>query len=305
MVSILTLVQRSLKRRGYKLNDTLTGYAFLLPVVLWVATFMAYPLYYIVYLSFFKWNLVDIDKTFIGFGNFQRMFNDQTFVNSLLQTLHFTAGKVILSAIAALLIAILLNQKIKGVTFVRGFFYSPVVVSMIAAAMIWSYLFDSQFGPLTQIIQSMGLTSPRWLDDPNWAMNSIVIMSVWKNMGYYAVIYLAGLQGIGEEYYEAASIDGATGIKKFIHITWPLLMPATMLVVIMSMIHAFQVFAQVYVMTSGGPVGRTSVIVYYLYKVAFEDFEIGYASAVGFFLFLFMLFFTLIQFKVMDRKINF
>lgn len=293
-----------LKKRGYKFNDVLTGYGFLLPVILWIAVFMAYPLYYIVYLSFFDWNLIDTDKTFVGLDNFVRMFQDEEFTKSVLQTLHFTAGKVILSMAAALGIALLLNQKIRGIVVVRGFFYSPVVVSMIAAAMIWSYLFDSEFGPLTQMFQSLGFTSPGWLDDPNWAMNSIIIMSVWKNMGYYAVIYLAGLQGISEDYYEAASIDGATGIVKFFHITWPLLRPATMLVVIMSMIHAFQVFAQVYVMTSGGPVGSTSVIVYYLYKVAFEDFEIGYSSAVGLFLFLFMLFFTLIQFKIMDRKIN-
>jgi multiple sugar transport system permease protein len=273
-------------------------------VLIWIAVFMAYPLYYIIYLSFFEWNLVDEGKTFIGFDNFVHMAKDHDFVSSVLQTLYFTAGKVILALIASLLIAILLNQKIKGIVAVRGFFYSPVVVSMIAAAMIWSYLYDSEYGPFTHLFQALGLASPKWLDDPHWAMLSIIFMSVWKNMGYYAVIYLAGLQGIGEDYYEAASIDGATGFRKFVHITWPLLMPATMLVVIMSMIHAFQVFAQVYVMTAGGPVGSTSVIVYYLYKVAFEDFDIGYASAVGLFLFLFMMAFTLIQFKMMDRGMN-
>lgn len=302
---MIAYLERRLKRKSYKLADAVTGYAFLSPVLLWIAVFMAYPLYYIIYLSFFKWNLVDTHKTFIGLDNFIRMFQDSEFTNSVWQTLYFTVGKVFLSVLAALLIAILLNQRIKGIVVLRGFFYSPVVVSMVAAAMIWSYLYDTEFGPLVQLFKSIGLQSPGWLDDPKWAMPSIIFMSVWKNMGYYAVIYLAGLQGISQDYYEAASIDGATGFRKFQHITWPLLLPATMLVVIMSMIHAFQVFAQVYVMTSGGPVGSTSVIVYYLYQVAFEKFEIGYASSVGLFLFLFMLFFTLIQFKMMDRKMNF
>jgi len=170
--------------------------------------------------------------------------------------------------------------------------------------MIWSFLFDSQIGPLTQLFQSAGLPSPKWLDDPNMALNSIIIMSVWKNMGYYAVIYLAALQGISKDYYEAASLDGATAISRLFHITIPLLRPATMIVLILSMIQAFQVFGQVYVMTSGGPVGSTSVIVYYLYEAAFHDFEIGYASAIGLVLFLIMMTVTWIQFKIMDRNIH-
>lgn len=266
---------------------------------------MVFPLLYIIYLSFFEWNMVDPVKTFIGFGNYSRLIEDNDFIRSVYQTLYFTVGKSILSIVAALLIALLLNQKIRGIIVIRGFFYSPVVVSMIAAAMIWGYLFDPQVGPITQMFQAVGLTAPQWLDDPKWAMNSIIIMSVWKNMGYYAVIYLAALQGISQDYYEAASIDGATGVKQFFHVTWPLLMPATMLVVIMTVIHAFQVFAQVYVMTAGGPLGSTNVIVYYLYEVAFQHFEMGYASAIGFVLFLIMFIVTLAQFKLMDKKMDF
>lgn len=295
---------KRLKKRGFKLPDVVTGYAFVTPVLLWVAVFMVYPLYYIIFLSFFDWNLMDVNKKFTGLDNFTRMFQDSEFTQSIWNTFHFIIGKVTLSVAAALLIAILLNQKLRGIKTLRAFFYSPVVVSMVAAAMIWNYLYDPSFGPLTSFFQSIGLTSPRWLDDPAWAMNSIILMSTWKNMGYYAVIYLAGLQSISDDFYEAASIDGATGLRKFYHITWPLLMPATMLVVIMSMIHAFQVFAQVYVMTAGGPVGSTNVIVYYLYKVAFEYFEIGYASAVGLFLFIVMLIFTLLQYRIMNSRMD-
>lgn len=297
--------QSSMKKRGFNLSESISGYLFLSPVILWTGIFMVFPLFYIIYLSFFEWNMVDPAKTFIGFGNYSRLFEDNDFISSVYQTLYFTVGKSLLSIVAALLIALLLNQKIRGIIVIRGFFYSPVVVSMIAAAMIWGYLFDPQIGPLTQMFQAVGLTSPQWLDDPKWAMNSIIIMSVWKNMGYYAVIYLAALQGISHDYYEAASIDGATGMKQFFHVTWPLLMPATMLVVIMTVIHAFQVFAQVYVMTAGGPLGSTNVIVYYLYEVAFQHFEMGYASAIGFVLFLIMFVITLAQFKLMDKKMDF
>ncbi|TBL79012.1 carbohydrate ABC transporter permease [Paenibacillus thalictri] len=297
--------QAQLKRYGYSLPETLSGYLFLSPVLLWTAIFMLFPLFYIIYLSFFEWNMVDPDKKFIGFSNYTRMLEDNEFIQSVYHTLYFTVGKTVLSVVAALAIAMLLNRKIRGIVLIRGFFYSPVVVSMIAAAMIWGYLFDPQIGPLTQLFKAVGLTAPQWLDDPDWAMSSIIIMSVWKNMGYYAVIYLAALQGISGDYYEAAAIDGATGAKQFIHITWPLLMPATMLVLIMTVIHAFQVFAQVYVMTSGGPLGSTSVIVYYLYEVGFQHFEMGYASAIGFVLFIIMFLVTLVQFKMMDKKIDF
>ncbi|TBL68475.1 carbohydrate ABC transporter permease [Paenibacillus thalictri] len=294
-----------MKRNGYKMGETVEGYLYLLPVIAWIGVFMAFPMYYIIYLSFFKWNLVEPNKTFIGIQNFIQMFTDNVFLSSLAHTVYFTIGNVALTMIVAMLIAILMNQKIPGITAVRGFFYSPVVVSVIAAAMIWGFLFDSQFGPLTQIVNAFGLPSPKWLDDPNWAMNSIIMMSIWKHMGYYAVIYLAALQGISSDYYEAASLDGATALQKFFHVTWPLLRPATMLVVIMGIINSFQVFGQIYVLTAGGPVGSTNVIVYYLYDVAFHDFEVGYASAIGLFLFIAMMVVTLVQFKMMDRKIKF
>jgi multiple sugar transport system permease protein len=298
-------VRALFKKKGYNLAETVSGYMFLSPVIVWIGVFMACPLYYIIYLSFFEWNLIDPDKTFIGIGNYTRMFADSEFISSVYHTLYFTVMKTVFSVAAALAIALLLNQKIRGIVVIRGFFYSPVVVSMVAAAMIWGYLFDPNIGPLTQLFQAAGLTSPQWLDDPKWALNSIIIMSIWKNMGYYAVIYLAALQGISHDYYEAAAIDGARSFSKFIYITWPMLMPASMLVIIMTVIHAFQVFAQVYVMTSGGPLGSTNVMVYYLYEVAFQHFEMGYASAIGFVLFLIMFAVTLFQFKLMDKKMDF
>jgi multiple sugar transport system permease protein len=176
---------------------------------------------------------------------------------------------------------------------------------MIAAAIVWSSLFDPNYGTFNRILRLFGIQGPGWVSDPNWAMWSIILMSVWKMMGYYAVIYLAALQGISETYYEAAELDGAGRWRILVSITWPMLMPATLLIAIMGVINSFQVFGQVYVMTQGGPVGRTNVIVYYLYERAFQFFEMGYASAIGFVLFLIIFAVTLIQFKFVDRKLDF
>ncbi|UOF88741.1 sugar ABC transporter permease [Fodinisporobacter ferrooxydans] len=295
----------SLKKRGYTLSETLAGYLYLTPVFLWVLIFMLFPMGYVIYLSFYKWNFVSSEKHFVGLGNYVSLLHDPEFLGSLNHTFEFTVVSVLVTIVMSLIIALLLNQQIKGIGILRSIFYSPVVVSMIAAAMVWSFLYDPQYGSINNILHIMGISGPHWLDDPHWALISIVIMTVWKNMGYYAVIYLAALQGISNSYYEAAALDGANRWKVFRFITWPLLMPATLLIAVMGIINSFQVFGQIYVMTQGGPVGSTNVIVYYLYEKAFQFFEMGYASAVGFVLFIIIFVITLVQFKYVDRKMDF
>lgn len=294
-----------LKRNGYEFTDTLIGYVYLSPVMIWILTFMLFPMGYVIYLSLYKWNFVSSSKKFIGLQNYITLFHDPDFIESVRHTVEFTVGSVLLTMVFAIAIALLLNHHFKGIGVLRSIFYSPVVVSMIAAAMVWSILFDPQSGSINLMLKMIGINGPGWLNDPNWAMWGIIIMTVWKNMGYYAVIYLAALQGISESYYEAANLDGAGRITVFLRITWPLLMPATLLVVIMGIINSFQVFGQVYVMTQGGPIGKTNVIVYYLYEKAFVYFEMGYASAVGFVLFLMIFVVTILQFKFTDKKLDF
>lgn len=294
-----------LKRNGYTASDTIIGYLYLSPVILWILTFMLFPMGYVIYLSFYKWNFISTNKQFVGLNNYITLFHDPEFIESVLHTLQFTVGSVILTMALALAIALLLNRHFKGIGLLRSVFYSPVVVSMIAAAMVWSILFDPQNGSINQFLKLIGIQGPGWLSDPNWAMWGIIIMTVWKSMGYYAVIYLAALQGISESYYESANLDGAGRMTIFFRITWPLLMPATLLVGIMGVINSFQVFGQVYVMTQGGPIGKTNVIVYYLYEKAFQFFEMGYASAVGFVLFMMIFVVTLVQFKYVDKKLDF
>ncbi|MCC2686219.1 MAG: binding-protein-dependent transport system inner rane component [Paenibacillaceae bacterium] len=300
-----TLGLKKRRKHHQERTDTIWGYFYLSPVLAWVALFMLFPMLYMIYLSFFEWNFISPVKKFVGLGNYTQLFTDQEFLESVVHTLQFTAASVLLTILFALGIALALNRSFRGVGILRTIFYSPVVVSMIAAALVWNSLFDPNFGTINKFLQLFGIQGPGWVSDPDWALWSIIIMTVWKTMGYYAVIYLAALQGIPESYYEAASLDGAGRWRTFTSVTWPMLMPATLLIGVMGVINSFQVFAQVYVMTQGGPVGRTNVIVYYLYERAFQFFQMGYASAIGFVLFLIIFIFTLLQFKFVDRKLDF
>lgn len=299
------IAKRKKKAFHQERTDTIWGYLYLSPVLLWVLVFMLFPMIYMVYLSFFEWNFISPVKKFVGFGNYAHLFQDKEFLDSIVHTLHFTFASVVLTIISALIIALALNRSFRGVGILRSIYYSPVVVSMIAAAMVWSSLFDPNYGTINRFLGLFGIQGPGWVSDPEWALWSIIIMSVWKMMGYYAVIYPAALQGIPESLYEAASLDGAGRVRTFLSITWPMLLPATLLIGVMGVINSFQVFGQVYVMTQGGPVGRTNVIVYYLYERAFQFFEMGYASAIGFVLFAMIFIVTLIQFKFVDRKLDY
>lgn len=293
------------RNERYDREQIRVGYTFLTPVFLWMAVFVIFPVSFALYLSFHDWNILSAEHSYIGLGNYIELLRTPDFLVALKNTIYFTAGNVFFTMVLSLIVALLLNRKIRGITFLRGLYYSPVVVSMIAAATVWTYIYDPQFGALNALLRLFHLPTPPWLADPSWAMPAVIIMSVWKNTGYYMVIYLAGLQSIPESYHEAARVDGATSWQCFRHITWPLLMPSTMLVVIIALIHSFQVFGQIYVMTAGGPVNSTLVLVYYLYQQAFVYFRMGYASAVGFVIFIVIFTATLIQFRLMDRRIQF
>jgi multiple sugar transport system permease protein len=223
---------------------------------------------------------------------------------SLKNTAIFTVGVVGLETPLALLIAIVLTRKLRGLALYRAAFFMPAVTSTIAVAVVWSWVFDPQYGIINQALAVFGITGPGWLNDSQWALPAIIIMSIWKNAGYHMVIFLAGLQDIPESYYEAAAIDGASSWQKFRNITWPLLTPTTGFVLITNVIFSFQVFGPVYVMTSGGPMRATSVVVYYLYKRAFQFREMGYASAIAWVLFLIILVLTVLQFRYTRKGVE-
>lgn len=223
--------------------------------------------------------------------------SDDTFWISLKNTFLYTIGVVPLTLVCSLGLAILLNQKIKGVKFFRTAFFFPYVTSLVAIAVVWSMLFHPTMGPINQFLRVVIENPPGWLSSSDWALTAIIIVSVWRGMGYYMVLYLAGLQGISKELYEAAAMDGANKWKQFIHITVPALRPTTFFVTIMLVINCFKIFDLVQVMTDGGPGRATNVLVYQVYSEAFVKFNFGYASAIAMVLFVIVLVITVIQFK--------
>jgi multiple sugar transport system permease protein len=282
-------------------EEARTGWLFLLPAMVYFAIFTGFPLVYGFWVSLQEWNMMSPRMTFIGADNYLALLDDHTFRESLSNTAVFTAGIVVCVIVFSFLVAVLLNQKIRSMTFFRGVFYSPAVTSVVAISVVWLWILDPEYGLINQVLHGVGAVGPRWLADSNWVLLGLIMTAAWRNIGYFAVVFLAGLQGIDQMYYEAASIDGANWWGRFRHITVPMLMPTTFFVLVMTVITSFQVFALVYVMTGGGPGGASSVIVFYLYKQAFVYFRMGYASAVGYVLFAIIFALTLIQFRFLGR----
>lgn len=284
------------QKRTFKRN--LIGYSFVLPNFIGYFIFVFLPVIFTFVLCVMKWDGSDAPMKFVGIQNFVKLFHDSGFIISLKNTLVYAVWTVPLTMVAALLIAVLLNSKIKGIILFRTAFFFPYVASLVAVGAVWNMLFQPEFGPINEFLKFIGIQNPpRWCASTDWAMTVIVIVSVWKYMGYYMVVYLAALQGISKDLYEAASIDGATGFNKFRYITIPMLTPTTFFVVIMLTIQCFKVFDLIYVMTGGGPGRATNVIVNHIYNSAFVDFKFGYASAGAVVLFLIVLVITMIQFK--------
>jgi multiple sugar transport system permease protein len=274
----------------------------LAPALFFFAVFVGFPVVYSFILSFEDWNMTSPVSHWVGLANYQALPADETFLRSLLQTTVFTFAITTMVVVFSLAMALLINLKLRFIKVYRTVLYLPAVTSLVAIGIVWVWLFDPQYGLINQILRGIGLDGPLWLADPDVALLALVITAAWRNIGYFATIFLAGLQGIDVQYYEAARIDGAGPWACFWGITLPLLRPTVLFVVVMSVILSFQVFALVYVMTGGGPAGSTSVIVFYLYQQAFTYFRMGYASAVGYVLFIIIFVLTLLQFRVFGRK---
>lgn len=285
-------------RQKKALKTNLIGYSFIIPNFIGYCIFVFIPICFSFVLSVMKWDGSDAPMQFVGLQNFVKLFSDSTFIISLKNTLWYAVFTVPLTMVAALLIAVLLNSKIKGVIVYRTAFFFPYVASLVAVGAVWNMLFQPEFGPINEFLKWIGMSNPpRWTASVDWAMWVIIIVSVWKYMGYYMVVYLAALQGISEDLYEAAGIDGATGFKKLWYITIPMLTPTTFFVIIMMTIQCFKVFDLIYVMTGGGPGRATNVLVNHIYNEAFVNFKFGYASASAMVLFAIVLVVTLVQMR--------
>lgn len=280
------------------------GYGFLLPSFLLLLVFVFTPLFFSFYLSFHQWNVVSANKPFVGLENFQTLLSDRQFWNALKNTaiyaLHVPAGMA-----ASLLVALLMNRKIRGVNFLRTLFFLPSVSSFVAIALVWQWMYHPQFGLANYLLSFFGLPTLNWLRDPATALVSIMLMSIWMGLGYQMVIFLAGLQGIPLELYEAARTDGANAWQRFWKITLPLLMPTTFFILVTSLIGSFQVFASIYVMTEGGPLHSTDVVVYHIYQNAWEYLKMGYASAMSWVLFVIVMIATWLQFKFFKNRMGY
>jgi len=294
--------RKKLKVPRYKKGDGLSALLFLSPTLIVFTAFILFPVFFSFYLSFQKWNMFSGDTTFVGLDNYIRLFQNEEFWQVLKNTVIYTVGTIPLNMAFSLFIAYILNKKIIGKKFLRTAFFAPVIISPVAAALIWRWLYDPNFGLVNYFIAIFGVDAVNWLNDPSAAMFALIIMGVWKTFGINMVLFSAGLQGIPDSYYEAADIDGAGKMHKFWYITIPMLAPTTFFILVMSMISSFQVFDIVYVLTSGGPLGSTKVLVFYVYEYAFKFFEMGYASAAAYVLFAILFAVTMLQVKYMKTR---
>lgn len=290
---------------GIEARKARMGLIFTLPWIVGLIIFYGYPLVSSIYYSFTSYSILNAGK-FVGFKNYKDLFHDSLFWKSIVNTLYFTALSVPINIISGILIALLLNVKIKGIGIFRTIFFIPTLVPVVATATVWKWILNSNYGLLNDILGIFGISPVPWLADAKWSKISLVIIAAW-GIGQQIVINLAGLQDISTEYYEAASIDGANGIDKIIHITIPLLTPVIFYNLVMGLINSLQIFTLPYALTNGegSPVHSLTFYVMYLYNNAFGYMKMGYASAMAWILFVIILALTMIIFKSSTKWVNY
>ncbi|GAB7193450.1 sugar ABC transporter permease [Kineococcus sp. NUM-3379] len=283
-------------------RNTLVGWSFILPNFIGFAALTLVPVVAALALSFLKWNSYS-DPEWVGLANFRRMLGNESFWVALWNTCYYALGHIPLTMVAALGLAVLLNEKLRGVAFFRTALFFPYITSLVAVAVVWNMLFNPTAGPVNQFLGALGVENlPGWTTSTDWAMPAVIITSVWRDMGYYMVLYLAGLQAIPSEYYEAAQVDGANAWQRFWNITLPCLRPTTFLVLVMVTVGSFKVFDLIVVMTDGGPGRSTTVLSQLIYREGIREGRFGYASAISLVLFVIVLAITVLQFKVQERR---
>lgn len=277
-------VKASPAARTRRLRQGIEGWLFVGPVVLGTILFNVLPMFPTFYTSFTYWNGLS-DPSWIGLENYKFALSDANFAVSLRNTIFYTMGAVPGAMIAGLGLALIVNEKLRGVTLARAIFFLPVITSVVAVGIVWRWIFNWQSGLLNAMLESIGIIGPRWLSDPRTAMLAVIIVAIWQQMGYNMVLFLAGLQGIPASVEEAATIDGADVWRRFLYIKLPLLTPTIFFVLIISLIGSFQVFGLIYTMTNGGPGTATWVYVYLMWFEGLQRSRFGYGSAMAWMLF--------------------
>jgi len=287
-----------------RLRENLAGYLFILPNLSGLLLFIILPILFSLYLVFVDWNYMQgmAGIRWVGLDNFKELGSDPKLLKSLINNTIFTIVSVPASLVIGLVFAVVLNRKIYLKKTLRTMIFLPYVSSLVAVSVIWSIMYRASDGPINAFLRAIGVQHPPgWLSDPHSALYAIILMSVWVTIGYAMVIYLAGLQGISKDLYEASAIDGATRMRQFFRITIPMLTPTTFLAAITLMIWSFQVFGPIAVMTQGGPIDSTMVLSYHIYLLAFRFYKMGYAATVSWVLFAIIFVVTMIQWQSQKR----
>jgi multiple sugar transport system permease protein len=285
------------QRRSWTHRQRYVGYLFVLPSLLFLAVFVVYPILGALYFSFHRYTLIEA-PVWRGVDLYVDLVGDPRFRQAIGNTFMFAVMTVPVGTALALLLALAINRPLRAITFFRAAYYMPVVTSFVAVSFIWLWIYEPQFGVLNDIFEILGLPRLHWLRDPSTALLSIAILSIWKNVGYNMVIYLAGLQGIPEHLYEAALVDGANAWQRFWGITFPLLSPTTFFVFVVYFIGALQMFVQAWILTQGGPLDSTLTVVYLIYSNGFEYLKMGYAAAMSMVLFVMIAIITYVNTRI-------
>ncbi|OPA80440.1 ABC transporter permease [Paenibacillus selenitireducens] len=293
------------RRLGFRTLEKWKDFSLALPALLFLAIFTYFPLVSSFYISMTNWDLIKPIKKYLGFKNYERLLGDEQFYHVLKVTFTYTILDVVLSLLIGLGLALLFNHRSRAFGVMRLLIFMPYYISMVIASMVFVWILNPEYGVLNKALHVFGIEPVYWLNDPSTALWSVVSVSVWKGVGFAMIIFIAGLRSIPTEYYEASSIDGADKWRQLLHITIPLLSPTTLFLVITSFISSMQVFQSVSVMTGGGPLGTTKVMVMWIYEMAFVQFKAGKASALVIIFFFIIIFFTFIQFSLSKRKVHY
>lgn len=301
--SVANKIVLSPSERGWgKARRKLLPYLLVSPYLLFVIVFVVFPVLFCFFLTFNKWNII-APMHFIGFNNYSRLFHDRLFWKAIINTLQFLLLHIPLQLVVSLFLAYLLNQKIKAASFFRASFFMPVIVSGVVVTILWQQLLGYDSGLINRMLMSAGSNKVGWLINPDIAIYSIAAMATWKNVGLYVILFLVGLQTVPTQYYEAAKMEGATRWQQFYHITLPMINPTIFMVVILSTIGGFNLFIEPYIMTGGGPLNSTLSAVLYIYKQAFQYYNMGYSATLGFFYAIMIMSVVVLQKKFIEKEI--
>ncbi|UOF91641.1 sugar ABC transporter permease [Fodinisporobacter ferrooxydans] len=289
---------------SYRLQKNLLGWLFVLPTFGFLSVFVIASICYVLYLSFFQWNLISPHPTFVGLKNYIDMVKDRDFQKAVIRTFFYMLGTTGITLPLALIFALLLNKPVRGIALLRGMIFVPYVIPAVSAAIAWGWLLEPHFGLVNYVLHLFGFSGYTWLSHPKSALISLIFIYVWQFSGYFTMLFLSGLQSIPESLYEAVKVDGGSWWAQFRHVTCPMLSPTLFFTVTMSIIFSVQSFDQIFVLTNGGPADSTTTIVFYLFKQGFQFFHIGNAAAISILMLMFLFLVTYLQFRGSEKWVH-